>query len=71
VDLLLETSAGVIGLEIKYRPTAVPSDARGLLAIAAALGDRWRGGLVVTCGGQLEPLVPERSIWTVPVHRLL
>jgi len=71
VDLLLETSAGAIGLEIKHRPAAVPSDARGLLAIAAALGDRWRGGLVVTCGGQLEPLVAERSIWTVPVHRLL
>ena len=71
VDLLLETPAGVLGMEVKHRPMAVPSDARGLLTVAAALGDRWRGGLVVTSGGQLEPLVAERSIWTVPVHRLV
>jgi predicted AAA+ superfamily ATPase len=71
VDVLLETPAGVIGIEIKHRPTAVRSDAHGLLAVAAALGDRWRGGLVVTSGGQLEPLVAEQSIWTVPVHRLV
>ena len=71
VDLLLDTPAGVIGLEIKHRPGSVRSDAGGLLAVAGALGDRWRGGLVVTSGGQVEPLVAERSIWTVPVHRLV
>jgi predicted AAA+ superfamily ATPase len=71
VDLLLETPSGVIGLEIKHRPTAVRSDARGLLAVAEALGAHWRGGIVVTSGGQLEPLVQERSIWAVPIHRLV
>jgi hypothetical protein len=33
-----------------------------LLAVAAALGSRWRCGLIVGSGGQLEPLVAEPSI---------
>jgi uncharacterized protein len=70
VDLLVETPNGILGIEVKHRPTAVRSDATGLAALAAALGPRWLGGLVVTRGGSLAPLRPEASIWSVPAHRL-
>jgi uncharacterized protein len=71
VDLLIETESGVVGLEIKNRPSgAVPTDARGLVHLAAAFGERWRGGMVVTDGGALDVLIPDYSIWSVPAHRL-
>jgi len=70
VDLLLETPRGIIGVEIKSR-LATARDARNLITVAAALGKRWLGGLVVCRGGSIAPLVPETSIWRVPIHRLL
>ena len=36
-----------------------------------ALGPRWLGGVVVHTGARIEPLVPDLSIWAVPLHRLL
>jgi hypothetical protein len=48
----------------------VPSDARSMIALAEATGDRWLGGLVVHCGRAIQPLRPEHSIWSMPVHRL-
>ncbi|MDH3402419.1 MAG: DUF4143 domain-containing protein [Acidobacteriota bacterium] len=70
VDLLVETAAGVLGIEIKHRDGAVRSDATSLAALAEALGPRWLGGLVVTRGGAIRPLRPDHSIWSVPAHRL-
>ncbi len=71
VDLLLQTGAGWIGLEIKNRPRVDRTDVRGLRAVAAELGAEWLGGLVVCRGGRLERIDEGARIWSVPVHRLL
>jgi predicted AAA+ superfamily ATPase len=70
-DLILETASGAVGVEIKQRATVSSSDARSLCAIAAALGRRWRGGIIVHDGASLHPLVPGHRIWAVPLHRLV
>lgn len=71
VDLVLDTTHGVLGVEFKSRPSAVPSDASPMKALARALRDRWVGGLVVHSGDRLHPLVPPDRIWSVPLHRLV
>lgn len=71
VDLMIETPAGVLALEIKNRPGAAAADAGSLRALRASLGSEWRAGLVVTNGGELHPLLPDESIWGVPLHRLV
>ncbi len=70
LDLLIEVPGGLLGIEVKGRRQAARSDARTLVALAEVLGERWLGGLVVYDGGHLRPLVPEWSVWAVPVHRL-
>ncbi len=69
VDLLLENDQGVIGVEIKSRPTIADRDTSPLKAVAEALGPRWRGGLVIYSGGRIER-VAEPDIWAVPSRRL-
>ena len=51
VDILLETPAGVIGMEIKNRRVIASKDVTALREVARGLGDRWRGGLVIYGGG--------------------
>lgn len=70
-DLLVETPLGVIGMEIKKRAQAVSADASALRALRLQLEPAWRGGIVVTDGGQLRPLLPDEGIWAVPLHRLV
>lgn len=69
VDLLLETAAGIVGIEIKSRKAVVLKDTTALRQIAAALGPRWRGGLVVYAGDVLER-IEDPGIWSVPGRRL-
>ncbi len=69
VDLLISTSHGVWGLEIKSAARLGRGDWRGLRDIGAALASQWRGGLVVYRGDTLERLGPQ--VWAVPVSRLL
>lgn len=71
VDLLVEGPAGVVGIELKDRARATPSDARNLRTLGAALGDRWLGGMVVTAGEHLDRLVDDATIWEVPLSRLM
>jgi predicted AAA+ superfamily ATPase len=71
VDLMVQTPAGVMGLEVKNRQRVSVRDASALLAVAGALGAEWRGGLVVYRGRVIEPLVPEADVWAMPAHRLL
>lgn len=71
VDLLARTPHGLVAFEAKARADAVPSDARPMCAVGAAAGSAWRGGIVVHTGDRLAPLVPEFSVWAVPLHRLL
>jgi len=70
VDLVLLTPAGVLAIEAKARPAWAPPDLRGLRALAAALGPRFLGGIVVTSGGPVEAARDDRRFWCVPVHRL-
>ena len=71
VDLILQTQHGVVGIEIKNRDKVTGKDARGLNVIADKLGEAWRGGLIVFRGGEIAPVKPERSIWSMPIHRLV
>jgi len=70
VDLLLETSAGIVALEAKARDQAAPSDFRGLRALAAGLGPELLVGLVVTTGAAIEPAGDDPRLWVVPFTRL-
>ena len=71
VDLLLDTPSGLIGLEVKNRAQASTRDLRGLRDLAVGLGERWRGGMVVTHGGVIERLDERHDIWSMPLHRLV
>jgi len=69
VDIILESPAGVIGMEIKSRSSLAAKDATGLKEIASAIGKRWRGGLVIYSGNEIKR-VASPQIWAVPSHRL-
>ncbi len=69
IDLVLETGAGLIGIEIKSRDTIVEKDIRSLKAVAEALGSQWLGGLVVYTGSRIN-LIAAPNIWAVPSRRL-
>lgn len=71
IDLLVQTGARFVGLEIKSRAEVASADTRGLRAVAQALGERWRGGIVVHSGRALTLLDPELDLWAGPAHRLL
>jgi len=69
VDLLLDTPDGVWGIEAKSAAEPGKRSARSLQQLGEALGDRWRGGLVVHGGRRVEQL--GENLWAVPVSRLL
>jgi predicted AAA+ superfamily ATPase len=69
VDLLLETPAGVIGIEIKSRPTVSEKDAASLRAIAQTLPGKWLGGLVLYTGDRITR-IDSPDIWGLPSRRL-
>jgi hypothetical protein len=68
-DLLLDTSAGLIGIEIKARSTLTAKDLRPLQAIAGKLGSHWRGGIILYTGNRITRL-DSPDIWAVPSGRL-
>ncbi|HVE45017.1 MAG TPA: ATP-binding protein [Gammaproteobacteria bacterium] len=70
VDLLMQTSHGLIGVEIKSRQECAGKDATPLQQIAAQLGEEWRGGLIVYGGNSIKRIA-EPNIWAVPFWRLL
>lgn len=69
VDLLLETSSGIMGIEIKSRAVLAPKDIRSLKMVAEKLGARWRGGMVVYTGHEIKP-IGETGLFAVPSYRL-
>ena len=69
VDFLLESTAGVLGIEVKNRDDVVKSDFSRLKALGQALGEAWLGGLVVYRGNTLYQQEP--GFWAVPSTRLL
>lgn len=69
LDLLLETEAGFIGMEIKSRHLVVGKDIRAMKGVAASLGSKWRGGIVIYRGNQIKQ-IGEPEIWAIPSRRL-
>jgi predicted AAA+ superfamily ATPase len=69
VDLLATTPHGVWGFESKSAARLGPADWRGLAEVGRALGETWRGGIVVYRGPAIQRLAP--NLWAVPVDRLL
>lgn len=69
VDILLESPAGIIGMEVKSRRTLATKDSTGLKEIASAVGRKWRGGLIIYSGDEIKQ-VASPQIWAVPSHRL-
>ena len=69
LDLLIQTEHGFVGIEIKGRQTIVQSDIRPMKEVAAILGKKWLGGLVVYQGDEIKKL-SEPDIWAVPSRRL-
>jgi hypothetical protein len=70
LDLLLKTTNGFIGMEIKSRKLIRPTDWTSMKIVAERLGSEWLGGLIVNLGPQLRK-VAEPNIWSVPSRRLL
>jgi len=69
VDVLLDTPAGVVGMEIKSRRVIAQKDVTALKEVARGLGSRWRGGLVIYSGDAIKPLA-DPEIWAIPSRRL-
>ncbi len=70
IDLLLKTSKGILGIEIKNRNSIDKSDFSNLKKIGDYLGSSWIGGIVLYTGDVIEKLA-EPDIWAVPTRRLL
>ena len=69
LDLLIQTGAGLIGIEIKSRKTYAKSDLRAMKEISKRLGSEWRGGLLVNQGNVLRK-IDEPNMWVIPSRRL-
>ncbi len=68
VDILLESERGVWGIEVKASRQASRAQTRALRRLAAQMGSRWRGGLLVYQGEQIVRLA--KNVWAVPAGRL-
>lgn len=66
VDLIIETSQGIIGVEIKGRPIIDQRDATALLSIKQNV-PKWLGGIIIYTGDAIKCLVED--IWLIPSWR--
>jgi hypothetical protein len=64
VDFLLERGAEVVGIEAKWSSRATTAEVAGLRDCAAALGRRFRLGVVVYAGQ--ETLALDRTTAAIP-----
>jgi predicted AAA+ superfamily ATPase len=69
LDLIIKTSAGIIGVEIKMRTKVIRGDIVVLKKIAELHKQEWLGGLVIYNGDTVEKIA-EPAIWAVPFWRL-
>lgn len=69
IDLLIETPSGILGIEIKSRPSVARKDFTSMAAVAEALAEKWRGGLVIYTGNRVMRL-SDPAIWAIPSRRL-
>lgn len=68
VDVVLERSGHVAGVEVKASSTVTPADFRGLTKLRLAAGKRFAGG-VVLYDGEVSVGFGE-SLYAVPIRRL-
>lgn len=69
VDALIETSHGVIGIEVKARSKVVKADIRSLKELAGSFKKKkWLAGIIIYRGKEIKEIEP--NIWVVPGHRL-
>ena len=69
-DLLLQTSKGFIGIEIKMREKVHTKDYTPLREVAKKFSGNWLGSIVVYNGNCIEKL-PDDNTWAIPAWRLL
>jgi predicted AAA+ superfamily ATPase len=69
VDLLIETSRGILGMEIKSRKMFDPRDTHNLRKLAEKIGKQWLGGIIIYRGDEIKK-VDDFDIWAVPSYRL-
>jgi predicted AAA+ superfamily ATPase len=69
VDFVLEARGGdVVGIDIKPSPSVRPEDAEGLRFLKELAGDRFRRGIVLYTGREVQPF--SRDIVAVPIDAL-
>lgn len=69
VDLVLERRGGaVVGIEVKSAVTVTAADFKGLRALAAAAGRRFRRGIVLYTGAEIVPF--GAGLFALPVEAL-
>jgi predicted AAA+ superfamily ATPase len=69
VDLVLERRGGaVVGIEVKSAATVSAADFKGLRALAAAAGRRFRRGIVLYTGTEIVPF--GSGLFALPVEAL-
>jgi predicted AAA+ superfamily ATPase len=69
LDIILQGKSGIIGMELKARTSAAPTDYRAMKEIAHRLGPEWLGGIIVYQGDVIKRIA-EPNIWAVPSRRL-
>ncbi|NBB79623.1 MAG: DUF4143 domain-containing protein [Verrucomicrobia bacterium] len=67
IDFLLQTSKGILALEVKMREAVSGADIRSMRRIERELGTRWLGGLVLYRGREVYEIEP--GYWAVPTYR--
>ena len=67
IDFLLQTSKGILTVEVKMREAVSKADIRPMQRVARELGSRWLGGLVLYRGRELYEIEP--GYWAVPTYR--
>lgn len=67
IDFLLQTSKGILTLEVKMREAVSGADIRSMRRIERELGTRWLGGLVLYRGREVYEIEP--GYWAVPTYR--
>jgi predicted AAA+ superfamily ATPase len=73
VDLVLERRGGaLVGIEVKSAATVTAADFKGLRALAAIAGRRFRRGIVLYTGAEIVPFgaglfaLPVEALWEAP-----
>lgn len=69
IDIILQTTQGIIGMEVKARDKVFTQDIKALKELAKNLGDEWRGGILIYQGNEIKKM-DNLDIWAVPSRRL-